>query len=135
MILESNEENVECVKCSECPVVSDTQMQCPDNAIATECTCKSHNSCNHDTICNGTQILIPSDSFWDDYEDLSCDGLQVQCKCNKGFCRESGEYETIPTTFGSRRPMFGQIIRIGLGNNSGLVRGPWIPDFLNLKLY
>ena len=52
MILESTEEDLECVKCSECPVVSDTQMQCPDNAIATECTCKSHNPCNLDFCCS-----------------------------------------------------------------------------------
>ena len=96
MILESTEGDLECVKCSECPVVSNTQMQCPDNAIATECTC--NNSCNTDKICNGTQILIPRDSYKDENEDASCDGLRVECKCNEGFCRESGDYETIPTS-------------------------------------
>ena len=95
MILKSTEDNLECVKCSDCPVVSEGQIQCPENANLKNCSCSSI-TCS-DTICNGTEILTASPSTTSE-PGGTCQGATLECQCNDGFCRESGDYETKPST-------------------------------------
>ena len=76
MNLKRNNDDLVCVKCSQCPNQTQEQLECGENQFAASCEIT-------DNICNGTEFTTGKP---DDQQESVC--IDTACKCNAGFCRQ-----------------------------------------------